>query len=99
MRARRGGCPSPDLILAARSEVLQEEISKKILFHLETGPSCAALGRDMTDPEIADANADEQTRIKERIEQESKTRKAAFGWGCIWSRALPSSVLIVLLAG
>ena len=99
MRARREGCPSPDLILAARSEVLPEEISKKILLHLETCSSCAVLARDMVDPEIADPNADEQARIKERIDEESKVRKAAFGWRWVWSRILPASAVIVLLVG
>jgi len=99
MRTRHEQCPSPELILGAGSDVLPDEISRKSARHLETCPSCAALGRDMADPEIADPNIDEQARIKERIDKESKTQKAAFGWGWLWSRVLPASVVVVALVG
>lgn len=104
VRARQARCPSPDLILAARSGTLPEETASQVSEHLSACLWCQTLARDLVDAEISSLTPEEEGRIRGRVLSalgERAEARAPFPrrfWPWLWRPVPLATVAAVAIA-
>ena len=97
LRTNATACPKPELLQAARSQVLPSEAAKEVNQHLERCRLCQSVVADLEalDSASADLDSGAQERIWKRIQPEvqntapDKRDKRVRPWWDMWLRPLP----------
>jgi hypothetical protein len=102
LRTRHADCPKPEILLASKTGVLDEDTSRNIATHLRKCNFCQILLRDLTDGELDDARPEEQRRVHERVLKAAKSAWKAEAPGrrllVIWfKRAVPVAALAAVV--
>jgi hypothetical protein len=67
LRAARAGCPPPDLLLARRSESLDDDVRARLDAHVEACAACRRLAADLDRLDLGAADADAEARVGARV--------------------------------
>lgn len=67
LRKRHSDCPPHELLLAARAEVLPEELGRRVAEHLGKCRFCQILVHDLADEDLLSATTAESQRIRDRV--------------------------------
>jgi len=67
LRAARAGCPPPDLLLARRSEVLDDDVRARLDSHIAGCDACRRMAADVDLLDLGAAGSDVETRVAGRV--------------------------------
>ena len=101
-RAARAGCPTPDMLLARRSESLDEDVRRRLGAHLAGCEDCTRLVRDFEELRLDEPGAALEERVLSRVFASRRSRWApwmglaaavvlASGFAAVWwARSRPA---------
>ena len=96
LRTNATACPKPELLQAARSQVLPAEAAKEVNQHLESCRLCQSVVADLEALDGPDLNAAGRKRIWKRIQQEipdAGTEARVRSWWNLWLRPVPVAAM------
>lgn len=97
LRTNSPACPRPELLQAARSDVLPAEAAQDVNHHLEGCRLCQAVVADLEALDGADLDAAGRKRIWKQIQQEipdAGTDARVRSWWNLWLRPLPVAAMV-----
>jgi tetratricopeptide (TPR) repeat protein len=67
LRAARAGCPPPDLLLARRSEALDDDVHARLDTHVAECAACRRMAADLDQVDVGAADAEAEGRLAARV--------------------------------
>ena len=92
-------CPQPELVQAARMNVLPPELQARVAAHVDRCVACQALGEALDDPSVGNLTPSEQERIRQRVLNEVRKPARLIGATRTWQMVAAAAAVIVLTAG
>jgi TolA-binding protein len=90
----QAGCPRPDLIQASQAGVLPPELQQRVAAHVAHCVVCQALVDALDDSSVGSLTAEEQARIRQRVDGELSRLPRALVWNRSWHLAAACAVLV-----
>jgi hypothetical protein len=95
-RSRHAGCPSAQLIVAAKGECLPEELRAEVAEHLAACPECRMLAEDMETMEAEGLTREEKARMRAQLAPIVTPQPKLRAWTSFWNWALPVTAVAAL---
>jgi hypothetical protein len=95
-RSRRAGCPSAQLIIAARGESLPDEVRARLAEHLKACQDCRVLAEDVEAGEESGPTNEEKARMRARLAPIFGPKPKLRSRASFWNWALPVTAVAVV---